>query len=796
MSYDCHALHRGGETRLKMDILDETGMCVVPTEQIKRRLATMDPEEQRAVDEISVHFLYGLSRLAHTHDIAKIKDVCISMGKLALETILNTEGAAGVFKTLREDPAIAAATKVNNDKKKNNSERVWTALLDSAANAFNPASILSFVGGQVGCNNMDQCIEKIPAVLGNTNPLYLEETVWLECCTDTNCSCHHLSVILDSDPEYLDPSQLIPAFLACMNHKRVYGETSGFEAHHKTLNEVLKMPSRRNRVVKYPLGKVLRACLGGEEASMEYISKMPIEDRAFASMVYMFLFFSRYVNVNMSGDLINRLLYTVVVKILLKCAETLFCEHENSSRSVDGGMFIQYVAGYLTTVIMGCPFVVERAFEEWRNNRFSGPILTMVHNKWRDECGVDDVSTVSDMFIRKVNEMAKKSRYCGKMPGGVECTLGSSRSVRNREHYLPYGQYRINRGQGGTFLGATPENGIMLGMSKQHSNGSNMPCNTFSVLPVIPPLVNLGPEGIVDQAKFESAFFGEKSNEDNSGRLLGFITAMIDKLFLNRFQNALSDDNKADERIRKAIADAVSDCLFDRSRVVDGYVMNNVYTLPPSNQIDAPINRREGIASIDVGRSSVFMQWRRPNVCSPNISALGVSQLELSMSRDPMWAPVLTRLYFFIERISAQITHRMVSSIYGPDSTISDEQRGSMVSDKNILLNVLNNAILDVKKEWIKGEGGDMPTSQRAPTGSKRSFDESSLEVNDESGVLSGVRANISSKIYSCLRDICITNDYNPQVIIGYTPSLILFSKDLEDFVATVTVNPACFNII
>lgn len=776
-----------------MSILDETGMCVVPTAQIKRRLAAMDPTEFSTVDNISVPFLYGLSRLAHTHNLQQIRSVCIDMGKLALDMILDTEGTAGVFKTLREDPAIAAAARAQ--KSKNTSERMLAAVLDSAASAFNPTSILTFVGSQVGCRNTEQCIEKIPAVLGDTNPLYLEETVWLKCCEDTNCGCRNLSATLEGGLENAEPSQLLPAFLMCMNHQRVYGETSGFENTHGAINEAMNGPSLINRVVRFPLGKVLRACLGGEDASKEYIASMKTEDRAFVTMVYVFLFFSRYANVNMSGDLINRLVYIVVVKILLKCAEILFCEHENSSRSVDRGLFVQYVAGYLTTVIMSCPFAVERAFLEWRNNFFSGPILTMVHHKWRAECSATDVSKVSEKLAAKVQEMAEKSRYCGKIPGGAKCTLGSTRSVRNREHYLPYGQFRVSRGQGGVVLSATPDNGSMLGVTKQYSNGSNLPCNVFSVLPIIPPLVNLGPNGTVVQAKFDSAFFGEKSCEDIMGRFLGFLTAAIDKVFVNKFQNALSDDDKMNEQVRRAIAKAVTDCLFDRSRVVDGDVMNNVYTLPPSNLIDTPVNKRGGIASLDVGRSSVFMQWRRPNVPSPNISALGVSQLELTISRDPMWAPVLTRLYFFIERISAQITHRMVSSIYGPESTITDEQKGRMVSDGNILRTVLDDAIMAVKREWIKGEGSDDPP-QRASVGSKRSFGESSRKINEDGGTLGGVRASISSELYNCLRDICINRDYSPEAIIAYTETLVMYAKDLNDFVATVTVNPACLNMI
>ncbi|KAK3887311.1 hypothetical protein Pcinc_008575 [Petrolisthes cinctipes] len=89
--------------------------------------------------------------------------------------------------------------------------------------------------------------------------------------------------------------------------------------------------------------------------------------------------------------------------------------------------------------------------------------------------------------------MSGKSKHVnGRMPGGGECTLGRSHSVRNREHYLPYGQYRISRGPNGTITSTKPDNAIMLCMTKQHSRGNNLPCNVFAVLTDLPPLTNLG----------------------------------------------------------------------------------------------------------------------------------------------------------------------------------------------------------------------------------------------------------------------------------------------------------------
>ncbi|KAK3887312.1 hypothetical protein Pcinc_008576 [Petrolisthes cinctipes] len=149
---------------------------------------------------------------------------------------------------------------------------------------------------------MDQCIERIPDMLRNANPLFLEEVVWLKCCANKECSCQILSRL--SDIEEVDPGQVLPAFLLCMNHDRAYGEISGYEEIHMTLRGVAAMSEKEGRNVRFPLGRVLRSCLGG--GTLESIAAMTLEDRAFAAMVYAFLFFLRYTNVLLSGDLINK----------------------------------------------------------------------------------------------------------------------------------------------------------------------------------------------------------------------------------------------------------------------------------------------------------------------------------------------------------------------------------------------------------------------------------------------------------------------------------------------------------
>ncbi|KAK3887310.1 hypothetical protein Pcinc_008574 [Petrolisthes cinctipes] len=184
-------------------------------------------------------------------------------------------------------------------------------------------------------------------------------------------------------------------------------------------------------------------------------------------------------------------------------------------------------------------------------------------------------------------------------------------------------------------------------------------------------------------------------------------------------RNAFSGDNaKVKEQVNMAIAQPVTDSLFDRTHVVDGDIISGTCHLPANGEIDS--NHTTRILSVDVGGSSVFMSWKRPNVASPNISTLGESQLELTLSSDVKWAPVLTRLYFFIERISAQITHRMVTSIYGPKSILTDVQRGSVTTNKNVLIKALNDAIRVVKSEWTKGGQTTTTTSTYSSSNVKR----------------------------------------------------------------------------
>ena len=765
-------------------IFDETGMCVVDTAQIKRRIQAMGTEERAAVEELSVRLLYDIVRLAHSHDMKQVSDVVVDFTKLLKDIIMVY--STTVLKTFKGDILLLsnASSSSSSQTKEEGLRRIVETV---ASSTFNPSNILAMMCQHFGVGNIDECIAKIPGVFNNFNPVYLEDNIWLQSCNNNACSCK----TLPEDINIASPASALVIFLSCMNHKRMSIGVAGFEKAHVSLAKLVAAgpAARLGRYIKFPLKDTLVACVGG--GSEQAIRAMSLEDRAFISMVYTFLFFSRYANV--SGDMLNRILYVIAVKFILKSVEMLFYEYENVTKDTDGGLFLRYTVGYLPSVIMAAPFAIEKAYNEWRNEHFAGPIFSLVHNIWKNQFSLNDVQRASKVFIDTIHRLSKNTRF---FPGRDRevCTLGSTRSVRNMENYIPFGLYQVLKGKNGVVTGIESKNGSMIGLVKRHSNGSNLPCNVFSVLPELPPIVQLGHKSRGDQTRFELSIFGTKVQDTSYGRLDGLIMCMIDRLFTNKFQNTFSDDGKANERIMEAISQTISNVLFERNQVVSGDVISNVYVLPDSQNVDHQSfkgGRGLGIIpSMDVGACAVFMPWRRPVVPSPNIDAMGIAQLELTMSRDPKWAPVLTQLFFFMGRIASQIIHSTLYNLYSE----SPETR-QIESNRDLIIKALKEAIKNVKNEWIK-ERGENEQQLSLKIGSKRNFNQSSMGKGSSTIELGGPKATISLGLYKCLREICIGHDWNPAVIIGYAGFLVNFSGKLDDFIMAVSTNPSSLEFV
>lgn len=763
-------------------IFDETGMCVVDTAQMKRRIQVMDAQERTLVEKASVRFLYDIVRLAHSHDMRQVGSIVVDLTKLVKDIIMDYNTT--FLKTFKGDLFLRNASSSSASETTPKEEALLRVIEVVASSTFNPSNIFAMMCQHFGVGNINECIAKIPAAFNNFNPVYLEDAVWLQCCENDDCSCK----TLPEDVNVASPASALVAFFSCMNHKRAYNGVAGFEGAHASVAGLATAgpTARLGRYVRFPLRETLVACVGG--GSVEAIRAMSLEDRAFVTMVYTFLFFSRYANV--SGDMLNRVLYVIAIKFILKSVEMLYYEYENATRYTDGGLFLKYTVGYLPSVIMAAPFAIEKAYNEWRSDFFAGSILSLVHNSWRNDNSVSDAQMASKVLLDKINYLSQKSKFS---PGRnrQECMLGSIRSVRNMENYIPFGLYRVSRGQSGVVTGIGSENGSMIGLVKRHSNGMNLPCNAFSVLSELPPLVQLGPKGRGDQTRFELSIFGNKVKNTNYGRLDGFIMCMIDRLFVNKFQNTFSDDKRANEQITKAISQAVSEVMFERNRAISIDIINNVCMLPDSQNVDRqPIRRGQEIPSMDVGACTVFMPWKRPVVPSPNIDAMGIAQLELTMSRDPKWAPVLTQLFFFMGRISSQIIHSTISNLYGPNPE-------SLETDKGMVIKAMTEAVKHVKSEWVR-EGGEDELQQQLSLkiGSKRSFNQSKGHTTSSTTELRGPKAGVSLGLYKCLREICIDQDWSPVAIIGYAEFLVRFCGKLDEFLMSVSSNSSSLDFI
>lgn len=263
---------------------------------------------------------------------------------------------------------------------------------------------------------------------------------------------------------------------------------------------------------------------------------------------------------------------------------------------------------------------------------------------------------------------------------------------------------------------------------------------------------------------------------------------------MSRFQNSFSErQGDEEQQTWKAVSQAVSDCMFEKNFGVDGDTVNNNINLPKPAEIDQALWSREAVPSMDFGGCAVFMPYKRPVIESPNINALGISQLELSMSRDPEWAPVLTQLFFFIERVAPQITHQMMNTLNSPNSKMTEEERAAASNNRSVLFDILNESIKVVKSDWLRG--GEMDDAevehQRQKSflnkiGTKRTYEDSNSGTPD----LSGIRAKVSGCLYKRLHEICIVKDWDPATIIGLSQFLVGFTSNLNDFVTTQTNNP------
>ena len=743
----------------------------------------MGAEERAVVEELSVRFLYDIVRLAHSHDMNQVGDVVVDLTKLLKDIIMDY--STTVLKTFKGDLLLLCNASSSPSSQIISKEEGLRRVIETVASStFNPSNILAMLCQHFGVGNIDECIAKIPAAFNDFNPVYLEDIVWLQCCNNNACSCK----TLPEDINVASPATALVIFLSCMNHKLISRDVAGFEEAHISLAKLVAAgpTARLGRYVRFPLKDTLVACVGG--GSEQAIRAMSLEDRSFVIMVYTFLFFSRFANV--SGDMLNRILYVIAVKFILKSAEMLFYEYENVTKDTDGGLFLKYTVGYLPSVIMAAPFAIEKAYNEWRSELYAGPIFSLVHNTWKNQFSINDAQTASKVLIDTIHHLSKRTKF---FPGRDQqvCTLGSTRSARNMENYIPFGLYQVLKGQNGAVMGVASKNGSMNGLIRRRSNGCNLACNVFSVLPELPPLAQLGHKGRGDQTRFELSIFGSKVQDTSYGRLDGFIMCMIDKLFVNKFQNTFSDDGRVNERITDAVSQTVSEVMFERNQVVSADIINNVYMLPDSQSIDRqPFAAGGEIDSMDVGTCTVFMPWRRPVVPSPNIDAMSIAQLELTMSRDPKWAPVLTQLFFFMGRIASQIIHSTISNLYSE----SPETR-QIESNRGMVIKALKEAVKNVKSEWVRG-GGEEEQQLSLKIGSKRTFNQSSSGKGPLTPELGGPKATISLGLYKCLREICIGHDWDPAVIISYAGFLVNFCGKLDDFIMSVSTNPSSLDFV
>ena len=789
-------------------IVDEAGMCVVNTESVQKRLSCMSPEEIQHANSVSTAFLSRLITLVNCSNSEYVKDTVNDMVRLLLNDIYSTEAVSTKFVTFSVTPEVPATASSGLEISSTNDQSIkFGEAIFSILGGLDPLAILSHMLDDGSGDPLSGGVAGLLSVLRGFNPVKIHDLVVIEKCQKPECkACHALKEALGNvDPvrgTVEDPFVALLFFFRCMNHKRLdfEGDIEGARA-----SRVYQRNSGNPNMVEVNLRELLLSCvdvMGGDgigralvntlrgtpESDMERlfsdsneewrtavrgrVASMPLASRAVMTQVYCFLILSRYTV--KSGDCMKQFLYTIFARFLYAASEVMFCQNSGASREVDGGRFLQYVDAMTKATVMSGSLVVEKVYRNWRTEDVSvTPILNMVSGKWREHLNDPTRIQIIDSILKtRIDDMARLSAFSTpskNSPAAVSSGLDSVRSVRQAEKYIPFGFASTCRA-GLHVL----SNGISM-QARMRSNGKNFHCNSFHILPSIKYAQPLGTKNLGHQSCFEQAI-SPRDVDNGTGRILGFITAFIDKQFVSPIP-------KTNDEFDKRVANIVKELIFTKKLISEDLVSSGA-VLPSAkfwqNPV-LPINQASTRANfVDSRIHTLFLLWQKPCIEATNVSSLTVSQLELLMSRDPAWAELISRVFYIIERISFQLADSMIKTASDGGDSSGDADAATVGS---LLTNVLkfndakkaqqliDHSLHNVEKEWTTAVSMD--------------------ESTDEGPCLDGVKAQYSLNIYNLLRKIVIESDWDPATICHYSNFLSNLVNTMDDMLMR-SINNSC----
>ena len=831
---DRGCVNNGGESNLL--IIDESGMCVVDMGSIKKRISTMNSDEKVHVEMVSERFLPSLIQMVHCKNLwGENEMIAQKLALCVLEDIhMNREN---YFRSFRDRKTEEIRQQQHEKQQQQDSENaLYNSLLGvidpiQLLNVFMPTNEKNPDGSDVSAASV--AIKRTLEVLKGFNPIQLDDFVVLKMCrgdaicnSDGHCSsvCRQLQTETNKmvkENDYSKALNLLMMFFRCMDHKRVHfgGDGSLFDVFVASRQAHMTLPLNMEDCIVFPLRRVLLACIDFIAADKNYsvsrvlcrdwsgdantptvveinntltesTKKMSLEERAFLSMVYSFLIFSKFVAA--SADTLNRFLYVLIARFVYTAAEILWCERENSSELSDGGKFLRYVSAFVPAVCMANPFVVEQAVAAWKDNESDtlGPIVRLLDDGWSSghtpekntslKILSEELKRMLEVFSRHSHlvwhpKSNKKTRFTG---------LDNIRSVRYNEYYVPYGIIEsCNRGS----VQISSRN---LPLSCRHSSGSNIRCNGFTLLSHFPGCEQLGPNGNSPHAEFPGALIplGDTKTQD-SGRFLGFITNYIDKEFIQD-----RGINNTGNYIGHRVLEKTAVCLETISKC---------YTLPNRDQLGVfSRGRGTGVVTTAGGENKhcvaaqlrsliVYLPWQRPNIPRPNLSALAASQLELMMSRSTQYFPTITKNYFHLERVCFQVTSAAFKSIseeMGAPNALKKEATVATAEDPYHTLAPfgVNNAqeaqaIMEKAFEKVRREfalkNPDHFSSERGEATTTTTTTTTTTPTSN----CGSFTPFFCQKLYDSLRDVIIKNDWSPRKFIIQAPFLCKYAVVLDD---------------
>nr|BDT61791.1 MAG: wsv332-like protein [Penaeus monodon endogenous nimavirus]GBG35509.1 wsv332-like protein [Penaeus monodon endogenous nimavirus] len=790
-------------------LVDAAGMCIVNGKSIQRRFESAGPEETRFLDWASPKFLAGLVTLSHGGSLSTMQqtvlglvellvnhihtsqaETCLSSFQAHKQGVLSSEGASSLVDSLMKNTLSALKPR-----------DLMTLFIDE--DKTTDGSVVT--GDVVSTKTLKAVVNRLVSVFKGHNPLAINRIVVLQKCQQDlgDCSCHRLAKLVTQldVPGECDPLQALIAFTMCMNHPRL-NNSPGDELSTGALPSVSRLPLSGGSIVVVPLHKILLLCIdmfsqhaveesnvpllssivpeGISDANEEWVAAletrvgaMPRITQAFLALVHCYLFFSRHKAV--TADHFNLFLGVTCARILYSTAEMLYCHCSNAMQEVDNGLFLSYLSAYIPITLLSAPLTIARAVNSWRNGESSiSPIVSLLSSKWNMFLPTpQSLDNASIAMIAQRNELLKPSRFVNRTRGN---SSSETRSIRSVECYKYYGAFKDDRS------GTISNEGI--GLAMRVSDGHNVVCNALHLLPVLDMADRLRPTSCLPQAKFEACVL-PGALDHSSGRALGYLTGLINQHVCSTplHVGADSDSNHPEmESVVKRVGVLLETVYFPRRYLSSDIILGATH-LPHAKIMSRSNNMSVGKrykteSAIDARSVMFFLPWQRPNISESNISALGISQIEMSLCHDPEWTDRLALTYFFLERISfAFIKNFFIVAAEGEGgevtslSQILGSQSVDQVHRQAAARRFLDSTIAKTKTAWMNRERERKVSADIA------------VSPDD---ILSGPSSQCSASLFSLLYNIVITTDMDPLTIAMSAKSVVGLVENMDDLLLRV----------